>query len=204
MDRSIIKEVKSIYDFVKHVVVFVSVIGSALMLWNVGKIVTNTESPIVVVLTGSMEPAFYRGDLLLVTHFDEDMKAGDIIVFKVPNQDIPIVHRALILQQHLVTSNREYVPVSLLDKANEYMVKQPYGEEFSLLSKGDANPVDDRGLYPRGVYFINRKHIIGKIRAYCPYIGYLTIVLNEQPVLKYIVIGLMLLSVIISKDPENK
>jgi signal peptidase I len=36
-------------------------------------------------MTGSMEPAFFRGDLLLVTHWDKDLSVGDIVVFKVPN-----------------------------------------------------------------------------------------------------------------------
>ena len=88
---------KEIKKFILDVVAFCAVVGSALSMWNVGKLVTNTESPIVVVLTGSMEPAFFRGDLLLVTHFDEELFVGDIIVFKVPNQEIPIVHRAMIL-----------------------------------------------------------------------------------------------------------
>lgn len=60
-------------------------IGSAFLLWNIGKIVTNTESPIVVVMTGSMEPAFQRGDLLLATHWKEELSVGDIVIFKVPN-----------------------------------------------------------------------------------------------------------------------
>ena len=79
-----------------------------------------------------------------------------------------------------------------------------YNEEFSMLSKGDANNADDRGLYPSGVFWLNRKHVIGKIRAYCPFVGYLTILLNENPPLKYTVLGLMLFSVMISKDQENK
>lgn len=72
-------------------------IGSALLIWNIGKITTNTESPIVVVMTGSMEPAFQRGDLLLATHWKEEISVGDIIIFKVQNQSIPIVHRAIIV-----------------------------------------------------------------------------------------------------------
>ena len=83
------------------------------------------------------------------------------------------------------------------------MVKNPYKEEFNLLSKGDNNPVDDRGLYPTNVFWLNKKHIIGKIRAYCPYVGYLTIVINDYPILKYGLIGFMLLSVMMSKDPES-
>ena len=91
------QELKSAKKFINDVIIFIAVVGSALMMWNLGKIVTNTESPIVVVLTGSMEPAFQRGDLLLVTHFKEDLRMDDIIVYKIPNKDIPIIHRAMII-----------------------------------------------------------------------------------------------------------
>lgn len=84
-----------------------------------------------------------------------------------------------------------------------WLTQHPFEEEFNLLSKGDNNPVDDRGLYPRNVFWLNKRHIIGKIRAYCPYVGYLTIVINDYPLLKYGLILMMLMSVVISKDPEN-
>ena len=46
--------------------------------------------------SGSMEPAFYRGDLLFLTNYKEEpIRAGDIVVFKVEGRDIPIVHRVL-------------------------------------------------------------------------------------------------------------
>ncbi len=194
---------KGTIKFITDVIAFVAVVGSALSVWNIGKIVTNTESPIVVVLTGSMEPAFFRGDLLLVTHFPEDLYMGDIIVFKVPNQPIPIVHRAMIIQIHQEQQSEPRYQLSIIDQVQKALLKQPYDEEFNLLSKGDNNPVNDRGLYPQGVIWLNRKHIIGKIRAYCPYVGYLTIVINENPILKYSILGLMLLSVMMSKDSEN-
>lgn len=43
-----------------------------------------------------MEPAFYRGDILFLTNpprakFD----VGDITVYKIPGEDIPIVHRVI-------------------------------------------------------------------------------------------------------------
>ena len=44
---------------------------------------TGSESPIVVVLSGSMEPAFHRGDLLFLTNYEnEDIRVGEIVVFK--------------------------------------------------------------------------------------------------------------------------
>lgn len=53
--------------------------------------------------SGSMEPAFHRGDLLFLTNFREDpIKVGDIVVFKIEGRDIPIVHRVLKLHEKLV------------------------------------------------------------------------------------------------------
>lgn len=47
-----------------------------------------------------MEPAFYRGDLLFLTNYqDEPIQAGEILVFKVKDRDIPIVHRVIKLHE---------------------------------------------------------------------------------------------------------
>jgi signal peptidase len=46
-----------------------------------------------------MEPAFHRGDLLfLINPPNARYEIGDITVYKIPGQDIPIVHR--ILETH--------------------------------------------------------------------------------------------------------
>lgn len=37
--------------------------------------------------------------------------------------------------------------------------------EVDMLTKGDNNNVDDRGLYERGRLWINKKHIIGRATA---------------------------------------
>jgi signal peptidase len=74
---------------------FLSVVATALALWKGLAVVADTESPIVVVLSGSMEPAFYRGDLLFLSMPSGPLRVGDITVYKVPGQDIPIVHRVL-------------------------------------------------------------------------------------------------------------
>jgi signal peptidase len=43
-----------------------------------------------------MEPAFYRGDILfLINPPNARYQIGDITVYKIPGQDIPIVHRVL-------------------------------------------------------------------------------------------------------------
>lgn len=80
---------------------FLNVVASGLMMWKALCLVTNSESPIVVVLSfvaphsqlaasleltpsGSMEPAFYRGDILFLTNpANTPYEIGDITVYKV-------------------------------------------------------------------------------------------------------------------------
>lgn len=75
------------------------IVGSALAMWKGLVLGFNTECPAVVVLTGSMEPGYYRGDILVVTHWNEPLIPGDVVVYNLPNQAIPIVHRVLIVQE---------------------------------------------------------------------------------------------------------
>ena len=75
------------------------VVSSALMMWKGLMLVTNSESPILVVVTGGMEPSFYRGDILFVNWDYTNPSPGDIVVYKVPSQEILIVHRVISVQQ---------------------------------------------------------------------------------------------------------
>ena len=52
------------------------------------------------------------------------------------------------------------------------------------LTKGDNNQVDDRGLYAPGQIWLERKDIIGKAKGFIPYIGIVTILMNDYPQLK--------------------
>jgi len=45
---------------------FALVLSTAFMLWKSLSVLSDSHSPIVVVLSGSMEPAFQRGDLLFL------------------------------------------------------------------------------------------------------------------------------------------
>jgi signal peptidase len=79
---------------------------------------TNVNTPLMVVASESMEPTYYKGDIIFVSNRDP-IRLGDIMVFKLPDRDIPIVHR----------------------------VVEQKGERY--LTKGDNNPIDDRFLYKR-------------------------------------------------------
>ncbi len=62
------------------------VIVSALMLWKGLVAWTYSESPVVVVLSGSMEPAFQRGDILFLTNFSDPISVGEVAVFKIKDR----------------------------------------------------------------------------------------------------------------------
>ncbi|KDN49937.1 signal peptidase I [Tilletiaria anomala UBC 951] len=154
---------------------FITVISSALAMWKGLSVLTDTESPVVVVLSGSMEPAFYRGDLLFLSKPTQPFRVGDITVYKIPGGDIPIVHR--VLEVHDL----------------------PHSDEQLLLTKGDNNDQDDLALY-NGPRWMQRKNIVGKVRGYIPYAGYVTIMLNDFPKLKYALLGLLGLSLLFQKE----
>ena len=44
------------------------------------------ESPVVVVLSGSMEPAFQRGDILFLNNQHNPIRVGEIVVFKIKDR----------------------------------------------------------------------------------------------------------------------
>lgn len=74
---------------------FALVLSTAFMLWKGLSIASDSPSPIVVVLSGSMEPAFQRGDLLFLWNRGQDTQIGEIVVYNVKGKDIPIVHRVV-------------------------------------------------------------------------------------------------------------
>lgn len=72
------------------------IVLSALMIWKSCIVVLNNESPVVVVLSGSMLPAMARGDILVVNNnMNRTIQIGDICVYNSAERTIPIVHRVL-------------------------------------------------------------------------------------------------------------
>lgn len=167
---------ESLFQFFYQVLSFGMIVSSALMIWKGLMVVTGSESPIVVVLSGSMEPAFHRGDLLLLTNYrEEPVRVGEIVVFKVEGRDIPIVHR--VIKMH---------------EKNNATVK--------FLTKGDNNSVDDRGLYAPGQMWLTKRDIVGRARGFLPYVGMVTILMNEYPNLKYAILGILALYVLLHRE----
>ncbi|XP_056847690.1 uncharacterized protein LOC108836551 isoform X3 [Raphanus sativus] len=142
------------------------IVTSALIIWKALMCVTGSESPVVVVLSESMEPGFKR----------DPIRAGEIVVFNIVGRDIPIVHRVIKVHERENTG------------------------EVDVLTKGDKNLDDDRLLYAKGQLWLHRHHIMGRAVGFLPYVGWVTIIMTEKPIIKYILIGALGLLVIKSKD----
>ncbi|EME41404.1 hypothetical protein DOTSEDRAFT_73728 [Dothistroma septosporum NZE10] len=155
---------------------FALVLSTAFMLWKGLSVFTNSSSPIVVVLSGSMEPAFQRGDLLFLWNRGVETQVGEVVVYNVRGKDIPIVHRVI----------------------------RRFGggaAPLQLLTKGDNNAADDTELYARGQNFLDRsKDVVGSVIGYVPFVGYVTILLSEYPWLKTAMLVFMALTVVLQRE----
>ncbi|OMP07232.1 Peptidase S26B, eukaryotic signal peptidase [Corchorus olitorius] len=151
------------------------VIASALIIWKGLICITGSESPVVVVLSGSMEPGFQRGDILFLYMNKDPIRAGEIVVYN-DGREIPIVHRVIEVHERRDT------------------------KQADILTKGDANPMDDRVMYTSGQLWLQQKYIMGRAVGFLPYVGWVTIVMSEKPMIKYILLGALGLLVLTSKE----
>ena len=181
MKNSTKKEKKSVSKkkiIIAVVMISVAFFGSFLVYFIL-QISFNTESPIVVVVSGSMEPQIHKGDLLFVmgrepenikngTIIDKD---GDIIVFNAqglwPSAPIePIVHRVIEKYQD--------------------------GGIWYFRTKGDANSIRDAAPIPED-------RVIGVVVGGIPYIGWVKIFLTDSGLLiplLVIISALLIISIV--------
>lgn len=111
-----------------------------------------------VVVSGSMEPVFYRGDVVVIekTSFlglqevdSKNLKVGDIIIYQATWFPEPVIHR-------IITKGTD-----------------PNGKAY-YVTKGDNNPGPDPvAVYPEQV--LAKVVVIGNTSLIIPKIGYITI-----------------------------
>uniref|UniRef100_A0A0E0DPD7 Signal peptidase complex catalytic subunit SEC11 n=2 Tax=Oryza TaxID=4527 RepID=A0A0E0DPD7_9ORYZ len=152
------------------------IVTSALIIWKGLMVATGSESPVVVVLSGSMEPGFKRGDILFLHMSKDPIRTGEIVVFNIDGREIPIVHRVIKVHEREESA------------------------EVDILTKGDNNFGDDRLLYAHGQLWLHQHHIMGRAVGFLPYVGWVTIIMTEKPFIKYLLIGALGLLVITSKE----
>lgn len=150
------------------VMICIAFFGSFL-IYFILQVALNTETPVVVVVSGSMKPTLNEGDLLFVKGINpadirngsvED-KNGDIIVFDAHGvwlspPDEPVVHRVVNKRYNVNRSRWEFQ------------------------TKGDNNPNIDGNPFP---YWVPDYKIYGIVYGRIPWIGWVKIVLTDSGLL---------------------
>ena len=107
---------------------------------------------------------------------DRDLAPGTWLTGWIFNVgDIPIVHRVMKVHEKATGA-------------------------VELLTKGDNNRVDDRGLYAPGQLWLERDDVLGRAVGTLRYVGMVTIILNDYPALKYVLVSIMGLFVLTNKE----
>lgn len=190
MFASMVQEVKDTYHYFKtidrrqlahQVLSLLLVLCCAVMIWKGLVVSSGSETPVVVVLSGSMEPAIWRGDILFLWQ-DRSIPytVGEIIVYQIKGRETPIIHRIIEVRTGKESGRPE------------------------ILTKGDNNPTEDRGLYNTNhqmtKLWLEDSEILGRAKGYLPQVGMMTIYLTDYPALKFILIAVLGLFVLTAKE----
>ena len=104
-----------------------------------------------VVVSGSMEPAFYRGDIVLVEKADffgihefnpEDVKVGDVVVYDAAWYEQPVIHRIIDIVEingttmYLIKGDNNDSPDPYYVKASQIKEKVvTFGDSLVIIPK---------------------------------------------------------------------
>ncbi len=183
------KEISTKRKIITAVILIVFAFSGSFLIFFIMQISLDTKLPMVVVVSGSMEPKYNKGDLLFVKGKDPanikngtiDGKEGDVIVFDAhglwsnPPAD-PVVHR---------------------------VVGKRYDNGWLFTTKGDANASPDEAEVPANKIF-------GVVCGIIPYIGWVKILLTDSGLLIPLLIIISVILVIsiiwdlIKKEEEEK
>jgi signal peptidase len=182
------KEYLKIKKIIITILLIATAIGAPFLIYWIMQLSLNTQSPMVVVISGSMEPSYSKGDLLFLSGEEpNDINFGDVIVFDARGVWLsppaePVVHRV--------------VNVTF------------YGGIWWYMTKGDANILPDQWSYqPEGEFnpfidprWIPQTKIIGKVIGCIPFIGWIKIILTENILYPILIIILCILFISLIYD----
>ncbi|MHA2315977.1 MAG: signal peptidase I [Candidatus Hermodarchaeia archaeon] len=161
-------------EFVEDAIVIAVVL---MVIWGTGiglQFYLQTPTPLLAVESGSMEPVFYRGDLVIVRAVDPTtLVVGDIVIYNASSLngasgDVPIVHRIIEIQD--------------------------VGGELRFITRGDNNPWPDR-------YYRTEDDILAKVIGSVKYLGFVTLILLPPTGLTSIII-LIVTFLVRMKNPK--
>jgi signal peptidase len=172
------KEQKSNKKIILAVIIISFAFFGSFITYFILQVALNTPNPMVVVISGSMEPNIHKGDLLFLRGVDNpadirngsiENKDGDVIVYDARGLWVgapvePIVHRVV---NNIIFNESGYF----------------------FWTKGDANFNIDPAPIPAN-------HIIGVVVGGIPYIGWVKIFLTDSGLLIPIIAILSFLLVI--------
>lgn len=112
------------------------------------KLALHTDTPLVIVVSGSMEPVFYRGDVVLLKGINErnidDVHVNDVIVYKRPGYEYPIIHRVREIKTVEIGGKAEKCFLTWGD--NNWAPDPPYPTPYGQVPCVPAYAVEDKAL----------------------------------------------------------
>lgn len=175
-----------------------------LMAWKCLCILASSPFPVICVISESMAPAFHRGDVLLLWNRTASVNVGDIPVIWFSGQPLPMVHRAIEVYYGDTSSdsgdhtrlvlNAAASSFFLWTQVRSYHRNCLHAYRQLIMTKGDNNAANDVSLYPKSRDYAYRHEVVGLVRGYVPWIGWLVIGLGQAYWLRYLVLGFALIS----------
>lgn len=182
-------------ETVQTIILIAITIAGVAAFWFGLRFAFQTDFPLLAVASGSMEPVFYRGDLIIVQgglNFTElnaatkDVQpAGEIIVFYDPRYGGPPI----------------YLPVAGTNTrliVHRAISKVENNGTWYFQTQGDRNPSPDHWSGPETLGDkVSEKLLVGKVVGKVPWLGHVPLFMHENHILAISVIVLLFVVLII-------
>ncbi|RMX68964.1 hypothetical protein KXD40_003445 [Peronospora effusa] len=111
-----------------------------------------------------------------------------------------VVLTALMIWKGLMMYTQSESPVVVKPELEigDIVVYKVKGRDIPIVHR--VLELHERGLYASGQSWLEREDIVGIARASIPYAGMLTILLNDYPLLKYLLVGGMAVVVFTQRE----
>jgi len=146
--------------------ILIGLILAVVLNFGLGQVL-GAERPVMAVVSSSMEPTLYRGDLVVIKGVNpDDIQVGDIIVYYNRFKHIPVVHRVVDIQ--IIDGKRYFITKGDNDFTNPLPDQDPRAGLAPLLSDDDIRGrvifwIPKLGLVK--VYFIDIVAKYGIVKA---------------------------------------
>lgn len=177
-------------DYMETIILAIILFVGIFAFWFGLRFGLQTEFPLLAVASGSMEPVFYRGDLIIVQgglNFTELNAAskntqppGEVIVYYDPRYERePIYLPVAGTETHLIVHRA----------VEKYQVENG---TWYIYTKGDANPGSSYDPWSP----IRQDYVVGRVIGKVPWIGHIPLFMHENRVLAASIIVLLLVVLI--------